>query len=170
MSTLNDLLQQRQVAISMITAAGGELSPQQELELVENEKSLIQKVDATVAVREEFRYIANQLLAQIKELEDALEAVENYAERFDKRVEWVALNAGVDTLIGDKYSITIKPTKGSVEITNKELAQELYGVKSEVIKVPLEAIRADLDKGVDLGCAIIKQNYSIKTKINKGAK
>jgi chaperonin cofactor prefoldin len=167
MSTLNNLLQQRQLAITMIQAAGGELTPEQELELVENEKQLIKKVDATVAVRKEMDVIAAHLKEQIEELKQALSAVENYAERFDERIKWVALQAGTTELVGDSHIITVKPTRGSVEITDDALAKELYGITETKVKIRLDDIRKDLDKGLQLGCAKIVQGSSIKTKVKK---
>lgn len=167
MSSLRNLLDQRALTNSLIEAAQGELTDEQAKELDKLERELAKKPDAIAAILKDFKATEEILARRSSDIAAARKSLKVQYERLEKYTIDNLLNNNLKELEGEEIVLRISPTAGELEIKNKELAEKLYGQTVTEIVVSKDAIKKDLKNGVDLGCAVIKQNYSLKIKERK---
>jgi len=170
MSSLNNLLTNQKLFMSVIETAQGEMSEAQSLELKTLEQELVKKPDAIAGVLDNFESSIELLSKKKKEIDAALKSLKAQYERLEQYTIDSLLNANLVELEGNEIVLKISPTAGELEITDQAQAEKLYGVEEITIKVSKDAIKKDLNSGVDLGVAKIKQNYSLKRRIIRSKK
>jgi hypothetical protein len=170
MSSLKTLLEHRKLTDLIIESQSGEVTPENELVIQKLEQELLKKPDSIAAVLNDFDAIALDLKNKIKDFQAALKFITNERERLENLTIQNLLTNNLIELVGEKITLKIQRTQGSLKITNEELATELYGEPVTSIVVSNEKIKNDLKNGINLNCAIIEQGWSLRTKVNKGAK
>lgn len=168
--SLSKLLEQRKLTNEILEAGGGELTPEQFSALEILERELATKPDAIASVLNEFSLVVSDLKKKKSDLDAAIKSIERQFERLEQYTIENMLNHELKELEGEDVVLKLSPTRGSVKIKDKALAEQLYGEEEVTVKVSLDRIRKDLDSSIDLGVAIIEQGWSLKSKIKRSKK
>jgi hypothetical protein len=167
MTTLANLLDTQKLFLSVVEAAQGELNEEQSKQLEELERELASKPDAIHGVLDGFENSIETLTKRAKEIAAAQKALKAQYERLEQYTIDNMLKHEITELQGVQTVLKLSRTAGTLEITDQKAAETLYGEPITEIKVSKERIKADLNAGIQLGCAVIKEGYSLRRKVKK---
>jgi len=167
MSSLNNLLTNQKLFLSVAEAAQGELTEEQALELATLEQELVKKPEAIAGVLDNFESSIELLSKKKKEIDTALKSLKAQYERLEQYTIDSLLNANLVELEGSEIVLKLSKTAGELVITDMDAAKILYGETKTEIVVSKDRIKSDMKAGVQLGCAVIKEGYSLRRKVKK---
>lgn len=147
---------------SLLIVNQGELTPEEDAKLKLFSESLLEKVDGYKHFFDRLEMSVEYWKGKENEAKQIRKAIEANIANAEDYLKSNMLGRGISELAGEEFLFKIRPTQGSVVITNEDEAKECYGKEKITIEIDKKKVREDLENGVNIGCAIIQQNYSLK--------
>ena len=171
--TLFELTAEMAALEEMLLESGGELTPELEEALTENQQGLSNKVDGYCAILHKFSYTEDVLDAEIKRLIARKKAVGNAKERLQKHVCDTMGNFGITKLESNLNTMTrrrstkvevdeatiLGPYLKDFEEFRKRLPKQIQAPDLKVNKTAIKEIQKE--SGILVNGAQIVENYSL---------
>jgi hypothetical protein len=149
---------------SLLIVNQGELTPEEDTKLKLFTESLIEKVDGYKHFFDRLDMSVSYWKAKENEAKQIRKALESNIDHAESYLKNIMLSRGVSELSGEEFIFKISPTAGEVVITDEQAAKECYGKEKITIEIDKKKVREDLENGINIDCAVIKQNYQLRAK------
>lgn len=166
--SLFDLNQMFNQFMELVFRREGEISEEEELNLVALEKSLIVKADSCAFVLDKLEAEAAFYKAQAERLQQFSKACENARERLKTRITEAVKLSPDQTIKGDLISFTLKKNPPSVVIHNEATIPEKFVETVITRKVDKAAIKNAIKLGESVeGCELVQGQSLNVTRAKK---
>lgn len=152
----------------MLVECGGELTPELEARLDFNSQSLVEKVDAYVAIEDQLEIQA----AHWKRKADACAAISKrfgtYIERLRGRVKFVMKEMNVTELKGQDYRYKIRKSPPKLIVTDETKVPADFKMVIQTTVLDKDRIKDALKEGFEIPGAMIEENGALCVFENAG--
>jgi hypothetical protein len=140
----------------------GEITPEIEKQLLDLDISKAQAVDDLKELRDRIEMEVTYLKQKREELSSRIAGFERADEILVGNTKAYMEASGQKELLGNEVRYLLCGARATVKILDDEKALELYGKEKTQTVLDKDAIRKDLESGINLGCAILKENKALK--------
>ncbi len=166
--TLKTLLDESAELENQLIEMAGELTPALEQSLMQIEINLPEKVTRYQNLIDRLEMEADNLYSKAKKYEMAANSLANLRQKLNENIKFQMIERGLHELKGADEIFTLTSGKKAVEITDLSKIPRSY-IKQVISEQPdKEKIRVDLEAGVILNGANLRETKVLKRKVNKG--
>lgn len=168
MNQLTLSLQNADKIEQMLIESGGEITPEIELEMAINPKTISDLVDSkhlTLDRLEKSIELYEKKADQFSALASSLKNVKKFIETSIKQF---MLENDKQVLAGNDFQFKTVRSKPSVEISDELFLPDEYKKEKVTVTPDKEKILKDLLIGIPIQGCILKESYSLRKQINKG--
>ena len=162
---LIEITTQAQQIEKMLIESDGEITPELEAIIAFNSKELAVKIDGYDHIIDRLNASAEFLKKKENEIKQARQSVENFADNLKDRIKHAMIEMNLDKIEGESIYFKLSRSKPSVVVYEDLLPLEYQETKFVPNK---EMIKQDLEKGIQVEGAILKESYTLKKYIKKG--
>jgi hypothetical protein len=165
--SLFDIVAEANSIEQKLLESGGEVSEEIEAYLTSVEKDLANKVDAYHAVMGRAEAGADYFKARADEFYAASKVLSNFQSRLKDRIKGAIQLMGKTEIAGEDIVFKLSRVKPSLVIESQDsLPQSYLMVVTETVP-DKDAIRTAIEQGATIPGAVLKENVSLRTSVNK---
>lgn len=158
---LNDVL-------DIVIQSEGEVTPDVEKSLSLKENNLALAVDRRFTAIEMARHHVEFFKEQKKRYESAIKSLTNFVDWVKGDVKLAMLEMNQKELVGEEMRFTLSSTKPTVDVFSQDLLPSEYLREKLILEPDKEKIRAALELGIEVPGARLKENFSLRSSLNRG--
>ena len=166
MSTLNEIIAQSNTSINKIIENGGELTEELALELENLNTALVNKVDNYAIFTDRIKNEITYFKSKAKEFSDVSKTLTSLDKNIKERIKFAMTELDKDELKGDNYRFKLSNTKAALEY-DEAVLPDRYKIQTIVENVDKDMLRIDLENGLEVEGAFLKNSKSLRKYISK---
>lgn len=173
--TLQSIVQDHKSLDELMIEQGGELTDEQQEQIVDSWMNEIKQNIATKADNYQYRMntlenASESLRARAKMMASAAKVLENMQDGLKVRMKLAMQEIGVTELIGNDFKFKLSESKPSVQIIDSSKIPAQYTREKIVIDYNKDEIKEALQNGAVIDGACLQTSFTLRVSVNKKVK